>query len=63
MTPPYILFREIKLHLQKTEPFLWWDYAGLHKKKLTQSCSILCDPMDHSPPDSSVHGIFQALIL
>ena len=20
----------------------------------------LCDPMDHSPPDSSVHGIFQA---
>ena len=22
----------------------------------------LCDPMDHSPPDSSVHGIFQARI-
>ena len=28
-----------------------------------QSCPILCDPMDCSPPDSSVHGIFQARIL
>ena len=25
---------------------------------LTQSCPILCDPMDCSPPGSSVHGIF-----
>ena len=29
----------------------------------TQSCPTLCDPMDCSPPDSSVHGIFQARIL
>ena len=28
-----------------------------------QSCPTLCDPMDHSPPGSSVHGIFQARIL
>ena len=28
-----------------------------------QSCLILCDPMDCSPPDSSVHGISQARIL
>ena len=28
----------------------------------TQSCLTLCDPMDCSPPDSSVHGIFQARI-
>ena len=28
-----------------------------------QSCLTLCDPMDCSPPDSSVHGIFQARIL
>ena len=27
------------------------------------SCSTLCDPMDCSPPGSSVHGIFQARIL
>ena len=27
------------------------------------SCARLCDPMDYSPPDSSVHGILQARIL
>ena len=27
-----------------------------------QSCLILCDPMDCSPPGFSVHGIFQARI-
>ena len=30
---------------------------------VAQSCPTLCDPMDCSPPDSSVHGIFQARIL
>ena len=30
---------------------------------VTQSCLILCDPMDYSPPGSSVHGIFQARVL
>ena len=28
-----------------------------------QSCPTLCDPMDCSPPCSSVHGISQARIL
>ena len=28
-----------------------------------QSCLTLCDPVDYSPPDSSVHGILQARIL
>ena len=27
------------------------------------SCPTLCDPMDYSPPGSSVHGILQARIL
>ena len=31
--------------------------------KLLQSCPILCNPMNRSPPDSSVHGTFQARIL
>ena len=31
--------------------------------KLLQSCLALCDPMDHSPPGSSVHGILHARIL
>ena len=30
---------------------------------VTQLCSTLCNPMDCSPPGSSVHGIFQARIL
>ena len=30
---------------------------------LTQSCPILCGPMDHSLPGSSIHGISQARIL
>ena len=31
--------------------------------RLPQSCPALCDAMDCSPPDSSVHGILQARIL
>ena len=30
---------------------------------VAQSCLTFCDPMDCSPPGSSVHGIFQARIL
>ena len=30
------------------------------KVKVAQSCPTLCDPMDCSPPGSSVHGILQA---
>ena len=30
---------------------------------VTQSCSTLCDPMDCSPPGSSVHTIFQRRLL
>ena len=30
---------------------------------LAQLCLTLCDRMDCSPPQSSVHGIFQARIL
>ena len=31
--------------------------------KSLQSCPTLCDPIDGSPPGSSVHGIFQARVL
>ena len=33
------------------------------RAKSLQSCTALCDSMDHSPPGSSVHGILQARIL
>ena len=36
-----------------------WRQMCVH----AQSCLTLCDPMNCSPPGSSVHGIFQARIL
>ena len=33
------------------------------KVLFTQSCLSLCNPMDYSPPGSSVHGILQARLL
>ena len=44
-----------------------WKLLGLlcmhvHAKSL-QSCLTVCDPMDCSPPGSSVHGVLQARIL
>ena len=31
--------------------------------KSLQLCPILCDPIDGSPPGSSIHGIFQARVV
>ena len=42
------------------------DYTGhlmQSESEVSQSCPTLCDPMDCSPPGSSVHGIFQARVL
>ena len=33
------------------------------EREVAQSCPTLCDPMNCSPPGSSVHGIFQARVL
>ena len=33
------------------------------ESQVSQSCPILCDPMDCSLPGSSAHGIFQARVL
>ena len=33
------------------------------ESEVTQSCLTLCNPMDCSPPGSSIHGIFQATVL
>ena len=40
---------------------LWDSLLGCAKSR--QSCLTLCDPMDGSPPGSSVPGILQARIL
>ena len=33
------------------------------EREVAQLCSTLSDPMDCSPPGSSIHGIFQASVL
>ena len=33
------------------------------ESEFAQSCPTLSDPMDFSPPGSSIHGIFQARAL
>ena len=43
-----------------------YKYICIWKKwkwKWLSLCPTLCDPMDYSPPSSSVHGILQARIL
>ena len=37
--------------------------AAAAATKSLQSCLTLCDPIDSSPPGSSVPGIFQARVL
>ena len=42
-----------------------YRYRVPFKRTILSMCcayTTLCDPMDHSPPDSPVHGIFQARI-
>ena len=37
--------------------------AAAAAAKSLQSCQTLCDPIDGSPPGSSVHGILQTRVL
>src|SRR5574340_331024 len=43
--------------------FLLQNMKVKSENEVAQSCPTLCDPMDCSPPGSSVHGIFQARVL
>ena len=60
--------------VQLSHPYMWVQLSikmyrslcmNLEKVKVlvTQSCPILCNLMNYSPPDSFVHGILQARIL
>ena len=40
-----------------------WQPKTYKFSSVTQLCLTLCNPMDCSPPGSSVHGIFQARIV
>ena len=47
----------------KFDKVLPWSVRNMCLCLVTQSCPALCNPMDHSPPGSSVHGILQASLL
>ena len=48
---------------QPCPPVAFGYQNHLTHTQVAQSCPTLCDPMDCSPPGSSVHGIIQARIL
>ena len=49
--------------MYKTCLLIFYLFLFCLNAKPLQSCPTLCDPMDCSPPYSSVHGILQARIL
>ena len=53
------LRREGKSNKKGTSLAVWWTGR---RNEVTQSRPTLCDPMDCSPPGSSVHGILQARV-
>ena len=57
-----IPFRQSK-PLGQSKPFRMWIVGLCVRAKSLQLCPTLCNPMDCSPPGSSVHGILQARIL
>ena len=57
-----------KVHLVKVMvfPVVMYGYESWAIKKAAaaaKSLQTLCDPVDGSPPGSSIHGIFQARVL
>ena len=62
--PVFTLFINWYCLLLRDEMVGWRHQLNGHESVLVaQSCRTLCDPMDCSPPGSSVHGISQARIL
>ena len=48
-------------YIDRSSLFVYFIYSEW--SEVAQSCPTLCDPMDCSPTDSSIHGIPQARIL
>ena len=55
------LFLSLSLTHTHTHIYNIWKWKWSHS--VAQSCPTLCNPMDYSLPGSSVHGIFQAIVL
>ena len=46
---------------EKSKPF--YESESESEIEVAQSCPTLCNPMDCSPPGSSLHGVLQARVL
>ena len=63
---PEFSFKNIYSHVQYIESYAFvyeLESILVCESEVAQLCPTLCDPMDCSPPGSSIHGIFQARIL
>ena len=56
-------FRELTCHHLPPQTFGLSVCLSKSESEVAQSCPTLCDPVDCSPPGSSVHGILQARVL
>ena len=59
----YLLFSEYLIFTLLTSMLQYFIMLYVCVCWVVQSCLTLCDPLDCSPPGSSVQGIFQARIL
>ena len=59
----YLMLKHITESLRIWSKCLTLDCLCVCVCLLTQSFPTVCDPVDCSPPGSSIHGIFQARIL
>ena len=55
---PLLLIEEISFKPENF-PDVRYEIAAVAAAKSLQSCPILCDPIDSSPPGSTVPGILQ----
>ena len=55
-------FSEMEILDQRCNLCSFYNVLRKVKVLVTHSCLTLCDPMDGSPPYSSVHGILQAVL-
>ena len=55
----WLLFDSISMKLLKGQNLQWLRTCSVQFSSVAQSCPTLCDPVDCSPPGSSVHGILQ----
>ena len=57
-----LLVAKFRLKLKKVGKTTW-PFRYESESEVAQSCPTLCDPVDCSPPVSSVHGILQTRVL